>query len=883
MRRLSVLSVLYALSVPGILAAQRPLDHDAYEIWRTIDDEVLSRDGRWVAYALTLERGDPELRVRATGDTTEFVVERGREPAFSPDGRFVVFDIKPNVDSVRAAKRAKAKPADLPKDSLGILDLTTGDVTRVARVRSFRVPEDAGAWVAYHLERVVAADPDSTMGDTTAVVDADTTVKPKKDSDVGTTLVLRDLRSGIEHRYDNVADYRFADDGSRLALTLSSRMGDEDGVVVLSLGDEVDVLRVAAGRGDYTSPRFDDAGRQLAFLTDRDEAENEHPKYALYAWRAGSDDARRVAAVGSDGMPSGWTVSERRDPTFSDNGERIYFGTAPWVEPAPEDSTLEEDRVTVDIWHWRDAALQPEQLLQADGERHRNYLAVVHLDRERVVQLAQLDMREVRLNDGNADVVIGESEMPYRIERSWDFPTYRDLYAVDVRTGDRRLMAERAQGRGFVSPNGRYVLWYDRDVNAWMTRPTDGGPAVNASAGIPFPLYDEEHDRPFPAAPYGWESWTSDSRWVVIYDRYDVWAIDPRGREAPRNVTEGAGRREHLRFRYVVLDREQRSIPTNEPMLLSAFDERDKRAGFYRDRFRGSDEPEQLVFSAHRYSRPAMAADGEMLLYTRQSVAEFPNLWVADLDFARAHLVTNANPQQSEYRWATVELIEWRSDNGTPLQGLLYTPDDFDPSRQYPMMVYFYERSSQNLHTHYPPFAHRSVIRPTFYASRGYIIFIPDIVYRTGYPGQSALDAVIPGMHEVLRRGYVDPERIGVQGHSWGGYQIAYMVTRTNIFRAAAGGAPVANMTSAYGGIRWGSGRSRMFQYERTQSRIGGSLWEYPLRYIENSPVFWADRVETPLLMMHNDHDTAVPWEQGIEMFVALRRLGLAAAVPQAS
>jgi dipeptidyl aminopeptidase/acylaminoacyl peptidase len=132
----------------------------------------------------------------------------------------------------------------------------------------------------------------------------------------------------------------------------------------------------------------------------------------------------------------------------------------------------------------------------------------------------------------------------------------------------------------------------------------------------------------------------------------------------------------------------------------------------------------------------------------------------------------------------------------------------------------------------------------------------------------------VPGVLHILEMGFVDRERIGVQGHSWGGYQIAYMITRTNIFRAAEAGAPVSNMTSAYGGIRWGSGMSRMFQYEKTQSRIGGTLWEYTQRYIENSPLFWADKIQTPVLMMHNDKDGAVPWYQGIEFFVALRRLG---------
>jgi dipeptidyl aminopeptidase/acylaminoacyl peptidase len=244
------------------------------------------------------------------------------------------------------------------------------------------------------------------------------------------------------------------------------------------------------------------------------------------------------------------------------------------------------------------------------------------------------------------------------------------------------------------------------------------------------------------------------------------------------------------------------------------------------------------------------------------------------VNFTNARKLSDATPQQSEYRWGTAELVDWRSADGDVLQGVLYKPDDFDPSKKYPMMVYFYERLSDNLHGHVVPAAGSSSINISFYVSRGYIVFTPDIPYRIGYPGESAFNAIVPGVLSVLSRGFVDEQRVGVQGHSWGGYQIAYLITKTDIFRAAEAGAPVANMVSAYGGIRWESGMSRMFQYEKTQSRLGGTLWETPMRYIENSPIFWADKVNTPLLMMHNDEDGAVPWEQGIEYFVALRRLG---------
>jgi dipeptidyl aminopeptidase/acylaminoacyl peptidase len=275
----------------------------------------------------------------------------------------------------------------------------------------------------------------------------------------------------------------------------------------------------------------------------------------------------------------------------------------------------------------------------------------------------------------------------------------------------------------------------------------------------------------------------------------------------------------------------------------------------------------------YAYGRPRKADDSDVYVLTRSTFQEFPDLWVTDPDFRDMEKISNANPQQDEYLWGTAELTEWISNDGIPLQGILMKPENFDPSQKYPMMVYFYERMSDGLHRYTTIRPGSSSVVPAFYVSRGYVFFIPDIPYEIGHPGESAIDAVVPGVLNILAEGYVDPYRVGVQGHSWGGYQIAYMVTRTNIFAAAEAGAPVANMTSAYGGIRWGTGMSRQFQYERTQSRIGGSLWEETLRYIENSPVFEADKIETPLLMMHNDQDDAVPWYQGIEMYMALRRL----------
>ncbi|MGH7447211.1 MAG: alpha/beta hydrolase family protein, partial [Longimicrobiales bacterium] len=397
---------------------------------------------------------------------------------------------------------------------------------------------------------------------------------------------------------------------------------------------------------------------------------------------------------------------------------------------------------------------------------------------------------------------------------------------------------------------------------------------VNVSEPIPHAVHNELHDSPSLPRAYGSAGWTTGDRLFLIYDRHDIWAVDPTGRAAPRSITEGVGRRENLRLRYVRLDSDERAVDPSTDLLLSAFNLWTKADGFYRDRVDGTLPPARITMADKRFGDPLKAKDASRLMFTRSDFREFPDLWVSDLSFSSARKISTANPQQAEYRWGTAELVDWRSADGTVLQGVLYRPDGFDPARKYPMMVYFYERLSDNLHGHVVPAAGSSSINISFYVSRGYLVFTPDIPYRIGYPGESAFNAVVPGVLSLLSRGFVDEQRVGVQGHSWGGYQIAYLLTKTDIFRAAEAGAPVANMVSAYGGIRWESGMSRMFQYERTQSRLGGTLWDAPMRFIENSPIFWADKVNTPLLMMHNDEDGAVPWEQGIEYFVALRRLG---------
>jgi dipeptidyl aminopeptidase/acylaminoacyl peptidase len=878
--RIARLTILCALLPIGAASAQpgqkRPLDHSVYDDWKAIEGQSISADGRWVLYnVVPRDGGDGELIVREAEGEREHIFPRGSSARFDSGSNWVVFLIEPSEEAMKEAREAEMKPDELPKSALGILRLADGSLTTIDGVRSFRLPEEAGDRVVFLMERDPPAEAEEAETEHAVAEEQEAESTARKPSELGTRLVVRRLDTGTEQTWESATAYALSADGNRLYFVGSEPDKNNDGVHVADTnsGSRTPLL---TGAGRYLRLTLDEEGRQAAFLSDRDDQEAESPAVRLYHWQEGMREAAAVASEEDAGIPTGWWVSEHRTPSFSENGSRIFFGTAPRPEPEPEEDEEPggESQVKLDIWHWQDPYLQPQQLIQADQERRRSFQAVVHLSTGDVVQLARKDMPSVTVGaEGNAENALAVTNVRYRKRSSWDTPGWSDIHLVNVYTGERQPLMEEVRINADLSPDGRYLTWWDYQEHAWFAMSVESNTMVELSAGIPYPVWNELHDTPSLPPAYGSAGFTEGDEFFLIYDRYDIWAADPSGRTETRCITEGSGRDRNMRFRYAQLDPEERQIDPGARIVLSAFDMTSRASGFYRDRVRGSGLPQQLLMTDYRFSDPTRAADADRLLFTRESFQEFPDLWVSDSRFGGMTKISEANPQMGEFLWGTAEIVTWESVDGTTLAGILYKPQDFDPTREYPLMVTFYERSSDNLHRHWAPEPHRSIINYTFYTSRGYLVFLPDIPYRTGYPGESALNAVVPGVLDLIKTGYVDRDNIGVAGHSWGGYQIAFMITRTNLFKAAEAGAPVSNMTSAYGGIRWASGMSRMFQYEHTQSRIGATLWEAPLKYIENSPVFWADKIETPLLIMHNDEDGAVPWEQGIELFVALRRL----------
>ncbi|MGE5740875.1 MAG: prolyl oligopeptidase family serine peptidase [Candidatus Aminicenantes bacterium RBG_16_66_30] len=875
-------------------AAKKPVAYDAYNGWRSIQGTQLSRDGHWLVYALVPQDGDGELVALDLQTNKEYRAPRGRQPLITVDGKFVVFSIAPLKAEVDKAKKDKKKPEEQPKSALGLMDLATGQVTTVERVKSFKVPEESGARVAYLLEPPLKK-PDEKKDEAKKEPEvkpeakkeepkAGEAKKEEKKKEPGTDLVVRDLATGKETKIAEVVEYAWNKPGTWVALSVSSKTPENDGAFALEAetGKTVPLLN---GLGNYKNLTFDEKGLQLAFTSDRDDYKAKRSASKLFYWTpaaqrtspaagaakpaAATDAAIELAPAGAKGFPQGMAVSENGRLQFSKDGGRLFFGIADAPKPEPEDAP---EPVKVDIWNWKDPYLQPMQKSQAEDDKKRTLMCVMHFGpKERTfVQLATPDVPEITLTD-DAKLALGTSDRPYRQLVSWD-RGYEDNYLVNIADGSRKKVLEKSPYGARFSPGGKYLFYFkDEDRNYYVTRVLDGK-TFNLTAKLGVSLVDETWDTPNEPGPYGTGGWTDGDASVLIYDRFDIWDIAPDGSKA-RMVTNGAGRRDRIVFRYMSLDPDQKTVPAKEPLILSATNDATKASGFYRVNLAAPGDPVRLVMMDKQLAGLRKAKNADVFVHTEQRFEEFPDLWVSGPDFAAPRKVSGANPQQADFSWGKAELIDYTNGDGKPLPAVLIKPDGFDASQKYPLMVYIYETMAEGLHRYSPP-SPGTNINFTRYVSNGYVILMPDIVYEVGYPGPSALKCVIPAVEKVLGMGFIDPKRIGIQGHSWGGYEISYMITQTDLFAAVEAGASVVNMTSAYGGIRWGTGMSRAFQYEKTQSRIGAPLWGRVLQFLENSPLFWVERVRTPYLTIHNDEDDAVPWYQGIEFFSALRRLG---------
>ena len=855
-----VLLVCLAFTAALTAAAQpRPVTFEELMRFRTIEHAVFSDSGGVLAFTAQPDRGEPTGVVRVTTGDAAYDLPRASHPALDPEGRWAAFRLNAPLAVQERARRDKK---DAPEPGLLLLDVRTGRVDTLARAVGRYAFSPAGGLLAYG-----GAAPDTL--DQAGVPDS-LRLKPSKKQRVGKRLVLRPLDGGAEQTIPFVHDFAFSENGRWLAFTVAHPDSARDGLFVWDARDPGAAPRPLDTRpnGVY-GPLAWSKTDELAFVAATEDADGEAGAGALFTWNGDGSARLRVPA---DTARGAWRIPLKTRLDWTDDGQRLFFGLRPQTDESPKDTTvapLDPAAIlrsrTVDVWHVDDPRIVPQQKVRWKGEQERTYRAVLHPDGRVVrVEAPELAMPEIPQNPG---VALVRDDAPYRRETTWD-DAYADLALVSLDTGARTTITRRLAGPAFLSPDGAQVVYYADST--WYGYAVAGGVQRDLTAGLAAAFADEQNDVPAPAGAYGFGGWVDGGASALLYSHYDVWQVPLAGGRAALRLTDGEPQR--IRYRVEQTDPEQRSYTSGERLLLSSFDEASRASGFYRAHA-GRPGAAPLYTADARLRFVHRAKKAPVLFYTEETFRRFPDLWRADADFSNRRRLTDVNPQTDSLRWGSAEIVSWRSADGTPLDGILYKPDHYDPSRKYPVLVYFYERLSEGLYNFAPVAVSHRPAYP-LYLSDDYLVFLPDVVYEVGRPGLSAVKSIVPGVQQLIEMGIADPARIGIHGHSWGGYESAFLVTQTNLFRAASTGAPVSNMTSAYGGIRWGSGLARQFQYEQTQSRLGASLWEGRDRFIENSPLFYADRIHTPLLIFHGDADGSVPWYQSIELYLALRRLG---------
>jgi dipeptidyl aminopeptidase/acylaminoacyl peptidase len=858
--------------------SKKPLDPSVYPNWKTLKNTIISNDGKWASYEINPLKGDGWLYIVNLDDHVKDSIPRGYQAVFSANSDFIAFKIKQPEDSVRKLKLAKKKDDELPKDSLGIFNIKTGKIVKFERVKSFKVPERNISLIAFLNEEKVEKKEPKT--DTTKIKPNDTTAikktepkkeakKDKKKKQTGTEFIVLDPQSNIQHKFELVTEYNFSKNGNTLAFITFKK--DSIDTTSVNVFDTKKLLnkKIFLSKGIAKKPISAEDGTRVGFVFSSDTSKNKI--FNLYFWNSNLEKTELLVDTANISMPKGYSVSERADLGFSIDGSVLYFGTAPKPKPEVKDTLLDDEKAKVDVWSWTDNLLQSQQVNELEDSKKKTYSAIYRFDLNKMIQVENDTIEDVKYLKDNIDIALAYVREPHRKSISWVSPEYSDIYTINLKTGNRTLILRKQQYYTGISTFGKFVFFYNEKDTTWNTVNTETLKFNCLTKNTKAVFYNHESDVPSEPDPYGIAGWTKNDEYVLIYDKQNIWKFDPENIKKPENLTKRDIDKD-IEFRYKQTDREIRYIDFSKPLLLTGFNNITKEEGFYFMDIKKK-SIEQLIYANYHFQFIAKAKFADRILWSEQSFNKYPDIISSRMDFKKPFQISNTNPQQNQYLWGSVEQVKWKTPDGIELDGLLYKPENFDKNKKYPMIVYFYERNSDNLNSHWIPSPSRSIINPSIYCSNGFVVFIPDIKYELGHPGKSALKCINSGTDYILSLGFVDKDKIGIQGQSWGGYQVAYMVTQTNKYKCAMAGAAVTDMVSAYGGIRWESGMSRMFQYEEEQSRIGATLWEKPELYIENSPVFFADKVQTPLLMMNNDNDGAVPWYQGIEFFTALRRL----------
>lgn len=873
--------------------APRPIELADSLAWKRAASPTVSNDGQWFAHKLTPNEGDSELVLRRISDGKEWRFPIGESQgfgggpgfgggfsadiAFSDDSKWFAFTISPTF---KEGKRLRKERKPL-QNKVAVVNLATEKKTEFDKIRRFNFSGENAAWIALH--RYGA---DAPAGPPPGVTPPSGSATPAPERATGSDLILHELATENELNIGNVADFAFNKKGDWLAWTIDANEKIGNGIQVRNMANGA-LLPLDSGKAVYRGLNWTEKGEALAAVKGVEDKAYEDKLYSVVAvngFASGAPQKTVYDPHADKDFPAGLTVSPNRPPTWTEDFGALMFGIhevkkkkggdkaadkpdAPAAAAMRRPQEDEPEKPDLVLWHWKDGRLQSQQQVEEPRDKNFSYLATYRLAEKKFIRLADDEVRNVTAAP-KQKFGIGTDNREYETMGSLDGRRYQDIYVVDLKTGARKLAVKKNRWSFGASPDGTRMLYHD-DGN-FFVYDMASGQATNITKNIPSVFWDQDDDHNVVKPPTNLIGWTKDGASALITDDWDIWNVPVNGGQATNLTVNGKKDKIRYQSRYRI-DPEEKGIDLAAPMYLRAYGEWTKKAGIGLIS-NGKPGVKMLTWDDASFGGLMKAKKADVWFYTRETHADAPNYLVADSSLSNGKIITDVNPQQKDFLWSSgAKLIDYTSAKGDKLQGALFLPANYEPGKSYPTIVYIYEKLSQGLNSYTVPTYNG--FNKTTYTSNGYAVLMPDIVYKVNDPGMSAVWCVLPALEAAIKTGIVDKDHVGIQGHSWGGYQTSFLVTQTNAFAAAVAGAPLTEMITMYNSIYWNSGGGNMAIFESSQGRFTGSPLDVPEAYQRNSPITHAKNVKTPLVILHNDKDGAVDFTQGIFYYNTLRRL----------
>lgn len=906
--------LLFAISFTS-QAQQKKVEPRAMEwkdvsSWRYIPSYSvnISADGKWAAYAMVSVEGDGEIMLRniSTDSVTKYAIGGNMSPSmqFSEDGKWFAFQEYPKYKETKAAAK---NPGKQLFQTLHLLELSGLKKTSFEKIGRFNFNGKTDTYLAMEL-----------IKETTAAA---------KPTDVGTDLLLYELSTGKKMSLGKIGEYAFNKKGNILAYTVAGNNKAENGLFSINLADKK-ITVLDNDTATYKSLKWTEDKDALAvlklskdkkFKTDKGMVlgiKNISAMPELFSYNPLKDSLH---------FPKDMTISGNRAPYWSDDLATIFFGInsleavkeememASVKDSSKPTSISELDKIKSDtsiksiddlkkalskldkpaakapdkkdidkpdmvIWNWQDRRLQSNQQVNEKSDKNFSFAAMYNTQSKKYMSISDSGMRSVTIMPKEL-FALGTSDTAYQLNSALNGQRYLDLYTMDIATGQKNLFRKNFYLPSFssmpqASPDGKkFVYGLDGQYHVYdLVNKTE----KNITAKINTSFVDTEDDHNVTKPLTGIAGWSSDSKYILINDLWDIWQVNADG-SGFTNLTEN-GSRDKIRYQQIYnIYPEDKGVDLTKPQYVGIYGEWTKKSGIARL------EPakkglkagaKRLAWEDIAYNNFNKAKNAETYYFSKEDFSKPTEFYVSNSTFANPIQVTKNAPDKEKFNFSSgTRLVNYVTDKGDSLQGVIYLPANYVEGKKYPTIVYYYEKTSQGMHRYVNPSYPGAGYNPAMFTSNGYAVFTPDIVYKLDNPGMSAVWAVLPGVKAAIATGIVDPNAMGLQGHSWGGYQTAFLATQTNMFKAAAPGAALTDMVSMYNLIYWNSGGGNMAIFEASQGRFRGAPWDNWNSYLTNSPLYHVKQVQTPILMLHNDKDGAVDFTQGVEFYNALRRL----------